>query len=214
MRERHERVSPIKGVHRRVGQLTDALQGHTSGKLAPTMRLSKTEAVHVTFNLTSEVWNLRSARCFRVIEDSLADARERFELRVIEFCVMGHRLHLFVEADCNLALWRGMQALRVRIARRLNRLMGRRGPVFADRYCARVLESPSEFVDAIAYVLGNAAHHYGRESADAFSSSAYDGEKRERVLSRPRTWLLIAGWRRARQVVPPLQDDVPVSAAA
>jgi len=157
---------------------------------------SKPAAVHVTLRVASHVWNLRNRRCFQVIEGCFAQARERFGLRVIEFTVMGHHLHLFVEADSDLALSRGIQGLQGRIARGLNRLMGRRGAVFADRFHARVLGSPSEFVNAIADVLGIAAHHYGTDGADAFSSSAYDRAKRERVLSCPRTWLLIAGWRR------------------
>jgi len=133
------------------------------------------------------------------MEGSFAEARERFGLRIIEFSVMDKHLHLFVEADDDLALSRGIQGLRVRITRGLNRLMGRRGPVFADRHHASVLGSPSEFVSAMAYVLGSAAQQYGTDGAETFSSFTYDNQKRERVLSSPRTWLLIAGWRRARR---------------
>jgi REP element-mobilizing transposase RayT len=172
--------------------------------------------VHVTLRVATHVWNLRSRRCFRVIEGCFADARERFGLRVIEFSVMGNHLHLLVEADTNVALSRGMQGLGVRIARGLNRLMGRRGTVFADHHHARVLGSPSELVNAIAYVLGNAAHHYGTEGVDELCSSTYDSERRARVLSRPRTWLLKTGWRRARPIPPLLERlwgaDVPIPA--
>ena len=179
------------------------------------MRMSKPTALHVTLRVASHVWNLRSRRCFDVIEGSLAEARERFGLRVVEFSVMADHLHLFVEADSNLALSRGMQGLRVRIARGLNRLMGRRGAVFADHYHARVLGSPTKVVNAVAYVLGNAAHHYGTDAADEFCSSAYGYEKRERVLSPPRTWLLKTGWRRAPRMPLVLQrlwgSNVPIS---
>jgi len=165
-------------------------------------RFEKPAAVHVTLRVATHVWNLRSRRCFRVIESCLEDARERFGLRIIEFSVMGDHLHLLVEAESNLALSRGMQGLGVRIARGLNRLMGRQGAVFADHYHSRLLGSPSQLVNAIAYVLGDAAHHYGTEGVDAFSSSAYGHEKRERVLSRAQTWLLKTGWRRARRIPP------------
>jgi len=163
-------------------------------------RFDKPAAVHVTLRVATHVWNLRSRRCFRVIEICLEDARERFGLRIIEFSVMGNHLHLLVEAESNRALSRGMQGLGVRIARKLNRLMGQAGAVFADHYHSRLLGSPSQLVNAIAYVLGNAAHHYGTEGVDGFCSSAYAHEKRERVLSRPQTWLLKTGWRRARRI--------------
>ncbi len=163
-------------------------------------RFEKPAAVHVTLRVATHVWNLRSRRCFRVIEICLEDARARFGLRLIEFSVLGNHLHLLVEADNNLALSRGMQGLCVRVARGLNRLMDRRGVVFADHYHSRILPSPTTLVNAIAYVLGNAAHHYGSGGPDPFCSSAYAAAERERVLCRPQTWLLQSGWRRARNI--------------
>src|SRR5690349_18885644 len=49
-------------------------------------------------------------------------------------------------------------------------------------------------------VLGNAAHHYGEAGHDRFSSRAYTAPRRQEILSRPRSWLLRSGWRRARTV--------------
>ena len=53
----------------------------------------------------------------------------------------------------------GMQGLAIRIARGLNRLWGRKGKVFADRYHDRVLRTPREVRNALAYVLNNARRH-------------------------------------------------------
>ena len=69
--------------------------------------------VLVTLRVAPGVWNLRSRRCFRIVEDCFAGARDRFGLRVIEFSVLGNHLHLVVEADSDLALSRGMQGLGV-----------------------------------------------------------------------------------------------------
>jgi hypothetical protein len=87
-----------------------------------------------------------------------------------------------------------MQGLCVRIARRLNRLMERRGKVFDDHYHALLLRSPTELVNAIAYVLGNHEHHYGSQGIDPYSSLATD---RAGVLADPKTWLVRTGWRRS-----------------
>ena len=163
-------------------------------------RFEKTAAVQVTLSVAGHVWNLRSRRCFEVIETCLAAARERFGLRVIEFTVLGNHLHLIIEADSDESLSRGMQGLNIRIAKALNRLMDRKGHVFADHYHSRLLRSPTELVNAIAYVLGNAAHHYGESGQDRFSSRAYEAPHRQKILSHPRTWLLRSGWRRARTV--------------
>ncbi|HEY4885531.1 MAG TPA: transposase [Myxococcales bacterium] len=155
----------------------------------------------VTLRVASHIWNLRSRRCFRVIEEALANARERFGFRVIEFSVLGNHLHLLVEADSDVSLARGMQGMEVRIAKALNRLMERRGRVFADHYHSRLLRSPTELMNAIAYVLGNHAHHFGGPPVrDPFSSGAYDPPRREQVLSDPVSWQLRDGWKRARQI--------------
>src|SRR5260221_9509769 len=147
-------------------------------------RFEKPAAVHVTLRVADYVWNLRSRRAFRLIEQCLADALGRFGLRVIQFSVMGNHLHMIVEADSSEALSRGMQGLNIRIAKALNRMMQRKGAVFADHFHSRVVRTPSELVNAIAYVLGNYAHHFGGAvAADRYSSSGLDPERRERVLA-------------------------------
>jgi len=163
-------------------------------------RFDKPTPVLVTLRVDRHVWNLRSRRCFRAIAACFETSLGRFGLRLIEFSVLGNHLHLIVEADDTESLSRGMQGLGVRMAKALNRVMGARGRVFADHYHARLLRTPTELVNAIAYVLGNSAHHYGGESGgDPFSSANCD---RELLLGKPRSWLLRAGWRRAALTTP------------
>ncbi len=88
----------------------------------------------------------------------------RFGFRLVHYAVLGNHVHLIVEAGDRKALWRGMQGLGVRIARRLNRVMGRTGRVMSDRYHAHILRTPSEVKAARVYLIGNAAKHYGRRS--------------------------------------------------
>src|SRR5438270_2358963 len=92
-------------------------------------KFDKAAAVHVTLRVEVHVWNLRSRRCFRVIETCFGDALGRFGLRIVEFTVLGNHLHLIVEADSDSALTRGMQGLCIRIAKALNRLMNGSGSV-------------------------------------------------------------------------------------
>ena len=160
-------------------------------------RFNEPAAVHVTLLVGDDVWNLRSGRAFRAIEQCLADALGRFGLRVVQFSVMGNHLHLIVEADSSLSLSRGMQGLAIRVAKSLNKLMKRAGRVFADHYHSRLLPSPTELVRAIAYVLGNAARHFGTRGVDVFSSAALSVAERATILVQPLGWLLRSGWRRA-----------------
>ncbi|HET8539385.1 MAG TPA: hypothetical protein VFL83_05890 [Anaeromyxobacter sp.] len=175
--------------------------------------------VHATLRVLPHVWNLRSRRSLAVVERALEGARTWREFRVVHFTLLGEHLHLIVEAEGNRALSEGMQGLTVRLAKGLNRLMGRRGKVFADRFHAHVLETPAEVRNALAYVLLNHRSHVARigerapTSLDRFSSAAtFDGwrggpaPEPPAVTSEPETWLLRSGWRRRGLLSP---DETP-----
>src|SRR3954452_3483578 len=133
--------------------------------------------------------------------------RSRLLSRHPDFSIQGNHLHLVVEADDAVRLSRGLQGLATRIARRLNRLMGRRGKIFADRYHARALRTPTEVANALAYVLGNFAVHAarrGRPVPARFVDTRTSLEMRVTptvphvpLTAAPGTWLLRIGWQRA-----------------
>src|SRR5438105_422083 len=138
-------------------------------------------ALHVTVRIRREVWNLRTHRCFRALKRAFARGCERFGFRLVHFSVQGNHMHYIVEAPDAVALGRAMKGLEVRMARALNRVMNRRGPVFADRYHAHLLRSPREAAHAIRYVLDNHAVHARREGwsmlpgIDPYCSAAWRG---------------------------------------
>ena len=85
---------------------------------------------------------------------------------------------LLVEANDARHLARGMQATNVRVARNLNKLWRRSGPVFADRHHTHVLRTPREVRNALCYVLQNYRKHGERIPVpiDTFSSAPwFDG---------------------------------------
>jgi hypothetical protein len=167
--------------------------------------------VLVTWRVLPHVWNLRSRRCFGPISRCFSRGRDRFGFRLVHFSVQGNHLHLIVEANDEKALARGLQGLGVRIAKALNRVMGRKGSVFADHYHANILRSPTRVANALAYVLLNFLHHFPGEAArfteeprDRFSS-AWREPGTDPPVVPARTWLLSEGWRRraARASAPP-----------
>jgi putative transposase len=169
----------------------------------PRDRLRPGWAVHVTMRMREHVLNLRSRRCFEVLERCFAAGCDRFGCRVVHFSVQGNHLHLVVEAPNNRSLARAMQGLAVRIAKALNRLMRRRGPVFADHFHSHVLRTPTEAARAVAYVLGNYAKHaagWGERvdprAIDRYCS-AWPRPTGPPLVAQPQTWLLICGWKRA-----------------
>ena len=164
---------------------------------------------------------------FRVIRAALQAARERLGLRLVHFSVQSNHLHLLVEANDRRALGRGVQGLAIRVAKAINRRLGRRGRVFGDRYHARALKTPRDARFALRYVLLNAGKHERGTGCvppgfvDRCSSAAwFDGWSRPRELVfgarmaghgeppvvLPRTWLLRAGFKRAGPID---VDDAP-----
>jgi hypothetical protein len=129
----------------------------------------------------------------------------RATFRVVHFSVQTDHLHVLVEADSRRALLRGIQGLAGRCARAVNRGWDRRGPVWAHRYHARPLRTPTEVRHALAYVLLNFRKHLrAPPSVDPRSSGEwFDGWRDDAIaltslgpISRPRSWLGSVGWRR------------------
>lgn len=184
--------------------------------------LSPHHPVLVTLRVLPELPNLRCAQTLPVMHRAFRGGADRFGFRLIEFSIQTNHLHLIVEAADAEALTRGMQGLKVRLARRLNRAWGLEGSVFADRYHERILNSPIEVRIALVYTLQNARKHgVLLAGIDPFSSGRwFDGWKdrigrpldaeEERMLPivSPHTWLLRVGWRQHGRI---RVDEMPAS---
>jgi REP element-mobilizing transposase RayT len=168
---------------------------------------------HVTLRVCRGVPSLRSRRFLRVFRSSLRQACERGNFRVVHYSVQRDHVHLLVEAAGKDAMGRWMMSVGARLARAVNRVFGRSGPVVHGRYHIRVLRTPREVRNALAYVLLNARKHWKHVHGhapparlDAASSGRwFDGWPQrlpgrprpgKREVAPPRTWLLCVGWRR------------------
>jgi REP element-mobilizing transposase RayT len=141
--------------------------------------------VHVTLRMREHVWGLRSRRSFRALERSIWAAQERFGSRIVHFSVQGNHIHLVVESIDERTLASAMKGLSVRIAKAMNRVMERSGPVLADRYHTHYLATPAEVRNTVRYVLQNHMKHFGESGVDRFSSLAHP-----HLVTPARTFLL------------------------
>jgi REP element-mobilizing transposase RayT len=167
--------------------------------------------LHVTTRVLPHVWSMRGKKTYAVIRRAMVQGCRRFGFRLVHHSVQGNHIHMVCEATDRRALGRGIKGLNVRIARRLNSLMERKGPVMSDRYHSRPLRTPSEVKNCLAYVLKNAEVHAARSGVgrtqpfDECSSALwFDGWKRplearctdEPPGTEPRSWLMRVGWKR------------------
>lgn len=149
--------------------------------------------------------SLRARHVFGVVRAALARASTT-AFRVLHFSVQADHVHLIVEADEPRALVRGLQGLAIRVAKRVNALLGRRGSVWSDRVHTRALTSPPAVRHALVYVLQNwRKHERGTTGRDPRSSGAwFDGwagcpvapGRWPAPVVMARTWLARIGWRR------------------
>lgn len=173
---------------------------------------------HVTLRMVDRLPTLRQDLFVRALRAVLKKGKERFGLRVVHYSIQHNHLHCVVEAAGRRALARGMQGLNIRIARAINRVIGRHGRVLGDRYHARALRTPREVRNVLAYVLLNWRRH-SRSTIDAWdlasSALVFDGwiEGPSRVAkdvldeiadtrAPPDLWRLKTGWRRRGLIDP------------
>jgi REP element-mobilizing transposase RayT len=188
--------------------------------------------VHVTLRVRANLPSLREGRFVREWRRSLAEASERGNFRVTHYSLQGDHAHLIVEAKGKEALAGGMKSIAARLARAVNRVCKRSGPVLDGRYHHRLLRTPREVRRALAYVLLNARRHLAKRRGIARTATAhldgassarwFDGWRPQAVSHLPaergdpevaeaRTWLLRIGWRRHGLVDP---REVPGAAAS
>ena len=132
-------------------------------------------------------------------------ARRSISFRIVHFSLQSDHLHLLVEAGSKTTLARGLAGLAISIARGFNRAIGRKGKLFAERYHAIALSTPTAVRNAIVYVLHNHRHHRpSRHWVDECSSGRWftGWESPLPVPATPTpvaqalTWLLGVGWLR------------------
>jgi len=164
-----------------------------------------THPVHVTLRAVEAIHCLRSGRVFPAVRRALAPS-SRAEFRILEFSVQDDHVHLIAEAEHGRALSGGVRGLAIRLARAVNRALGRRGRVWDDRYHARALNTPRAVRHALVYVLMNFRKHLNSVTGIDPCSSApwFAGWRAPRAadeLGPPpvavaRSWLARIGWRR------------------
>jgi REP element-mobilizing transposase RayT len=169
--------------------------------------------VHVTVRVVPEVGRLRRMSVAPVLRQAFVAGASKEGFGICQFSIQRNHIHLVCEAESADQLSRGMQGWSIRVARRLNRKLGRAGKVFADRYHSVLLKTPRQVRHALCYVMQNARRHGEVLDArwagiDPFSSAWYfegwaEHSWRQQVLApdgppsvaEALTWLLTTGWK-------------------
>jgi hypothetical protein len=176
---------PRGGRRRGAGRKSASARGAVPHTRRPLHRAR--EPVHVT--LRSRFKPLRSQFVFPTVRRAIVDANRRGHgcFRIVHYSVQADHLHLIVEAAHREALHGGVRGLSVSLARRINRLVFRRGALFADRWHGRSLATPRAVRTALVYVLANFKKHGERIAGplDPYSTAPYFNGFREYAGKSP-----------------------------
>ena len=168
------------------------------------------EPLHVTLRARRGVPSFRQQVTFRALVWALARAHKS-DFRVLHFSFQHDHAHLIVEAADKETLARGAQGMNVRLARALNRAVGRKGGVWADRYHARPLRTPREVRNALVYVLANHKKHAAAVPASCASRTPRERASIDPFSSAP--WF--SGWTsRAGPLLAPLAVALAAATAS
>ena len=202
---------------KRRGAGRKAASGRAGVPHRPRARVKKRTALHVTVRLVPEVRSLRRFKLTPAMRTAFLRTKKKDEFRLCQFSIQRDHLHLACEADSNQGLSRGMQGLEISFAKRINRAIGRKGKVFAERFHAVVMTSPRQMRNALCYIMNNARRHgerldpsYG--GIDPFSSAWHfegwshdrwrnglDPPPGEACVVPAESWLMNQDWRKYRQ---------------
>jgi putative transposase len=176
--------------------------------------------IHVSLRVTPEVARLRTRKAYQAVRGALRLCAARSDYRVVQISIQDNHIHALVEAESKEALARGMQGFEVSAAKRLNKALGRRrGKVFAHRYHARTIKTPTEARNTLVYLFNNWKKHRvdGPWRIDPWSSAPmFGGWKTPHGHGPPReplpvvsaqSWLLREGWVRGGGLI--RLDEVP-----
>ena len=178
-------------------------------------RVRKYDVQHVVLRTRKDVPRLRRGKTYDAIRRALQRTLGETAFRVCHTSIQRNHLHFLIEANDGAALSHGMRSLAIMAARAINRVLGRKGRVFAYRYHATAISSPRQMRNALAYVLNNWRRHDEDEGSEAAHHAALDPYStaiwfrgwREGVFgmpagfealpsAAPETWLLRVGWER------------------
>jgi len=111
--------------------------------------------MHLTVRVLPDVPGLRQAPVRELLRALIGAAVAR-GVRTLAIALMPNHLHWVVMADSAGALRDATRYVFGQLARQLNRLRHRRGPVFDDRYWSTCCQTARQSWQALGYVLRNA----------------------------------------------------------
>lgn len=142
---------------------------------------------HVTMRANRKEMILDPSGIKELYLSVLKAAKGKYAIQIHNFCIMGNHVHIIIKPGHNESLSAIMQWINSVFASRYNRLMGRCGHVWGERFFSAILHSLSDYLRAIDYVDENpvAAHLSAGSSTWMYGGLRHSREGRYDVVGPP-----------------------------
>ena len=106
---------------------------------------------HVTLRCNNKEF-LFAVPSFELFLEVLQQARQKFPLALLNYCLMTNHVHLLIKVGKDDTLSRAMHWISSRFSRRFNALAVRRGHIWEGRFRSTLIEEDSYFFRCMAYI--------------------------------------------------------------
>jgi REP-associated tyrosine transposase len=142
-------------------------------------RFSYPRAVHhVTLRCNNKEF-LFDADSQRLFLNYVQRTRDRFQIRLHNFCIMTNHVHLLFKVGQTDVLSKSMHWLSSRFSQHFNKLRGRRGHLWEGRFRSTIVEQSTYFLRCMAYVDLNPVRAKIAESPPDYAWSAHSALRDE-----------------------------------
>ena len=156
-----------------------------SGKLLHGARdVSPSRPMHVTKHARADVANLRCQEVLDYFGVLVGEARGR-GLHTVAWVIQDEHLHWFVRPTSRAALADATRYVFARLAKFVNRLFGRSGKVFEERYYSECCRTARHCFQVLGYILKNAitrGHRVPDSGIDRYTHFCEDTIAADRFL--------------------------------
>jgi REP element-mobilizing transposase RayT len=131
--------------------------------------ITRSTPLHLTIKLKKA--QIQNKTILKALKHAILRARLA-KLKIIHFSMEHDHVHFYVECESNEILSKGMKALGVSFAKKINKYFKSRGQVYKTRFHLRILKSASEVKNVLNYILKNGIKHRRTKSVfDEYNSS-------------------------------------------
>lgn len=127
---------------------------------------------HVTAKANYGEFILEDISIKEMLLEILNRSKKKYPFRLKHFCIMSNHIHLMIQPEGKTDLSALMQWVLSVFAKKYNKMIGKNGHVWYDRFKSRIIRSIFQFIATFEYISNNPVKANACEKAEDYRYSA------------------------------------------